>query len=106
MAERIVKRKRRSKVWTYFKEESNESHDGDLCVSCVVDECKERLRCKNGNTTIMWNHLHSKHKISDTELSSTGEESKEDLFTEEKQRTIDQKLYVHLLLFVPLLSNF
>ena len=67
-------RKKRSKVWMYFKELKNS--DGSICGDCVeCTECGKTIKTKTGNTTNLMSHLSIKHprKHADVKQKAEGE---------------------------------
>lgn len=101
---RILKRPKRSWVWSNFEEDHTKTVGKERWVTCQIENCKSpSLLCKNGNTTTMAHHLRVLHTIDNdepiskkiaigVELNSWTE------FSTEYQNKIDSKLYAIRLL--------
>ena len=68
-------RKKRSKMWIYFKEHRNA--DGNISSNCVeCTECGKTIKTKTGNTTNLMSHLSVKRPKKHADVKQKAEEEK------------------------------
>ena len=68
-------RKKRSKVWIYFKEHRNA--DGSMSSNCVeCTECGKTIKTKTGNTMNLMSHLSVKYPKKHADVKQKAEEEK------------------------------
>lgn len=63
--ERIKSRKKRSYVWKFFDEQTDETKSNGRVVLCKVEGCSEKIETSDYSTAPMITHLKLKHGICD-----------------------------------------
>lgn len=96
-------RKKRSWVWNYFTESTDENEIGKIAL-CKVEDCKDpKIVLKFNNTTQLSQHLELYHNLAkdldpeameDSSVVSSEKNEANVGFTIEKQDAIDGRLYV------------
>jgi hypothetical protein len=96
---RFKSRNKRSWVWAHFEEDNTKTTVSEKWVTCLIKNyAAPSLLAKDGNTTVMSNHLALHHKLSkplndyDGDVSTEVSSENRVEYTKEYQNIIDSKL--------------
>ena len=105
--QRTKSRKKRSYVWKYFDEPTNETKSNGRVVLCTVEGCTDKIETTDYSTASMISHLKLKHGIFVISFSililqgitdEEPEKQAKSMLSKEKQEIADLSLYVNLII--------